>query len=151
MKFKLSIVALSCLVFSFNLKAQSVKDAEKEAVRTVIKETFKAMLAADTIALKKCFASNATLQIIQNKQDSVIVITRSGASFITNIGKQTPGSLDEKSTDEIILIDGELATAWAPYTFHLNGKFSHKGIDSFQFVKFKDGWKIQYLIYNMYQ
>ena len=50
-----------------------------------------------------------------------------------------------------IVKDRELASAWAPYTFHRNGQFSHKGIDSFQFVKLKEGWKIQYLIYNMYQ
>jgi hypothetical protein len=126
-------------------------DAEKEAVKHVIKQTFKAMLAADTLLLKSCFAPGAIMQVIQNQKDSVIVRTNRASDFITNIGKQQPGSLDERSFDEIIYIDHELASAWAPYTFHRNGQFSHKGIDSFQFVKLKDGWKIQYLIYNMYQ
>jgi hypothetical protein len=116
--------------------AQSVtasnNDAEKEAVKNVIKQTFKAMITADTVLLKSCFAPGAIMQVIQNR-------------------KQQPGSLDERTFDEIIYIDRELATAWAPYTFHRNGVFSHRGIDSFQFVKLKEGWKIQYLIYNMYQ
>jgi len=129
----------------------SNNDAEKEAVKNVIKQTFKAMITSDTVLLKTCFAPGAIMQVIQNQKDSVVVRTNKAADFIANIGKQQPGSLDERSFDEIIYIDRELATAWAAYTFHLNGKFSHRGIDSFQFVKLKEGWKIQYLIYNMYQ
>ena len=137
-----------------NVQTSSVttnNDPEKEAVLQVIKQTFKAMLTSDTVLLKSCFAPGAIMQVVQNQKDSVIVRTNRAADFIANIGKQQPGSLDERSFDEIIYIDREIATAWAPYTFHRNGVFSHKGIDSFQFVKLKDGWKIQYLIYNMYQ
>ena len=126
-------------------------DAEKAAVLHVIKQTFKAMLTADTVLLKSCFAPGAIMHVVQNQKDSVVVRTSRASDFIANIGKQQPGSLDERSFDEIIYIDREIATAWAPYTFHRNGVFSHKGIDSFQFVKLKDGWKIQYLMYNMYQ
>ena len=126
-------------------------DAEKAAVLHVIKQTFKAMLTADTVLLKSCFAPGAIMHVVQNQKDSVVIRTSRASDFIANIGKQQPGSLDERSFDEIIYIDREMATAWAPYTFHRNGVFSHKGIDSFQFVKLKDGWKIQYLMYNMYQ
>jgi hypothetical protein len=131
--------------------ATSNNDAEKVAVLNVIKQTFKAMLTADTVLLKSCFAPGAIMHVVQNQKDSVVVRTSKVADFVASIGKQKPGSLDERSFDEIIYIDRELASAWAPYTFHRNGQFSHKGIDSFQFVKLKDGWKIQYLIYNMYQ
>ena len=126
-------------------------DAEKEAVKNVIKQTFKAMITVDTVLLKSCFAPGAIMHVIQNQKDSVIVRTSRVADFVASIGKQQPGALDERSFDEIIYIDREIASAWAPYTFHRNGQFSHKGIDSFQFVKLKEGWKIQYLIYNMYQ
>ena len=131
--------------------ATSNNDAEKVAVLNVIKQTFKAMLTADTVLLKSCFAPGAIMHVVQNQKDSVVVRTSKVVDFVASIGKQQPGSLDERSFDEIIYIDREIASAWAPYTFHRNGQFSHKGIDSFQFVKLKDGWKIQYLIYNMYQ
>ena len=126
-------------------------DSEKEAVKNVIKQTFKAMITVDTVLLKSCFAPGAIMHVVQNQKDSVVVRTNKVSDFVARIGKQQPGSLDERSFDEIIYIDRELASAWAPYTFHRNGQFSHKGIDSFQFVKLKEGWKIQYLIYNMYQ
>lgn len=151
MKNKVLLFMAFAFCIQFTSKAQVTNDAEKEAVRAVIKTTFKAMLMGDTVLLKSCFSPNANLQIIQIQKDTVVVRTRTAAEFVTNIGKQAVGTLDEKSFDEIIYVDHELASAWAPYTFHLNGKFSHKGIDAFQFVKFKEGWKIQYLIYNMYQ
>jgi hypothetical protein len=151
----LSFVCLLAVQAMAQSKAPSAtmssnNDAEKEAVKNIIKQTFKAMITSDTVLLKSCFAPGAIMQVIQNQKDSVVVRTNKAADFIANIGKQQPGSLDERSFDEIIYIDRELASAWAPYTFHLNGKFSHRGIDSFQFVKLKEGWKIQYLIYNMY-
>lgn len=151
----LSFLCLLAVQASAQSNAQTTlapnNDIEKEAVKNVIKQTFKAMLAADTVLLKSCFAPGAIMHVVQNQKDSVIVRTSKVADFVASIGKQQPGALDERSFDEIIYIDRELASAWAPYTFHRNGQFSHKGIDSFQFVKLKDGWKIQYLIYNMYQ
>ncbi len=155
MKYLFLVLSFLCLL-AVQSSAQSGattsnNDAEKEAVKNVIKQTFKAMLAADTVLLKSCFAPGAIMHVVQNQKDSVVVRTSKVADFVASIGKQQPGSLDERSFDEIIYIDRELASAWAPYTFHRNGQFSHKGIDSFQFVKLKDGWKIQYLIYNMYQ
>jgi hypothetical protein len=151
----LSFLCLLAVQVSAQSNAQTTlapnNDIEKEAVKNVIKQTFKAMLAADTVLLKSCFAPGAIMHVVQNQKDSVIVRTSKVADFVASIGKQQPGALDERSFDEIIYIDRELASAWAPYTFHRNGQFSHKGIDSFQFVKLKDGWKIQYLIYNMYQ
>ena len=149
------IICFVCLL-AVQASAQSAatisnNDAEKEAVKNVIKQTFKAMLTADTVLLKSCFAPGAIMHVVQNQKDSVVVRTSKVVDFVASIGKQQPGALDERSFDEIIYIDRELASAWAPYTFHRNGQFSHKGIDSFQFVKLKDGWKIQYLIYNMYQ
>jgi hypothetical protein len=44
-----------------------------------------------------------------------------------------------------------MATVWTPYTFYYKGQYSHKGINSFQLVKLKEGWKIQYLIDTRYK
>lgn len=68
------------------------------------------MLTADTVLLKSCFAPGAIMHVVQNQKDSVIVRTSRATDFIANIGKQQPGSLDERSFDEIIYIDREIAT-----------------------------------------
>ncbi|MEM0542129.1 hypothetical protein WFZ85_05850 [Flavobacterium sp. j3] len=49
-----------------------------------------------------------------------------------------------------IQVDGEMAHAWTPYEFYVNGKFSHKGVNAF--TLFKDGsleasgWKIIHIV-----
>ena len=35
-----------------------------------------------------------------------------------------------------------VASVWAPYTFHLDGRVLHCGTDSFELLRGADGWKI---------
>jgi hypothetical protein len=67
-------------------------------------------------------------------------------AFIQSIGNQSKNVLDEQITFSSFHSDGVLATVVTPYKFFYNGNFSHCGVNSFQLVKFSDGWKIQYII-----
>jgi hypothetical protein len=48
-----------------------------------------------------------------------------------------------------VLIHGGLAVVWADYDFHLNGKFSHCGVDSVTLVTVSGAWKISGIAYTM--
>ena len=48
----------------------------------------------------------------------------------------------ERSWDETVLIQGNIAVVWTPYDFHIDGVFSHCGIDSFQLIKQDGQWLI---------
>jgi hypothetical protein len=69
------------------------------------------------------------------------------ADFVKRIA-ETPvdTQLDERILDYHIQIDGNLASVWTPYRFYVNENFSHCGVNSFQLVKMKEGWKIVYII-----
>lgn len=41
-----------------------------------------------------------------------------------------------------------LATVWAPYEFHVDGKLSHCGVDVVDLVKTAEGWKISAVTYT---
>lgn len=45
-----------------------------------------------------------------------------------------------------INIDGNLASAWTPYEFYVNGSFSHCGSNSFQLFKNNGNWEIIFLV-----
>ena len=124
--------------------------SEKE-VKQVIQNMFHAMLQADTTLLRTCFSDKVIFQTIVNKPDGAMVNTMSINDFIQSIGKQLPNALDERIEFGAIQVDPLMATVWTPYTFYFKGQFSHKGINSFQLVKFKEGWKIQYLIDTRYK
>jgi hypothetical protein len=111
---------------------------------------FRAMQQADTSLLKTCFSDHVIFQTILNKPEGALIKTESVNNFIQSIGKQTPNALDERIEFGAIQIDPLMATVWTPYTFYYKGQYSHKGVNSFQLVKLKEGWKIQYLIDTRY-
>jgi hypothetical protein len=126
-------------------------EASEKEIKQVIQNMFQAMLQADTTLLKTCFSDKVIFQTIVNKLEGVVIKTESINDFIQSIGKQTPNVLDERIEFGAIQVDPLMATVWTPYTFYLKGQYSHKGINSFQLVKFKEGWKIQYLIDTRYK
>jgi hypothetical protein len=154
---KKSILYIICILFTTQttLIAQtsnSVPSASSEKeVKQVIQNMFHAMLQADTTLLRTCFSDKVIFQTIVNKPEGAMVNTMSINDFIQSIGKQLPNALDERIEFGAIQVDPLMATVWTPYTFYLKGQYSHKGINSFQLVKFKEGWKIQYLIDTRYK
>lgn len=147
-----SIIYIFCILCGLynTSKAQSYNvvvsaDAEKE-VKQVIENMFIAMKQSDTALLKTCFSEKVIFQTIVNKPEGAMIKTESVQDFIQSIGKQTPNALDERIEFGSINIDPLMATVWTPYSFYYKGNYSHKGVNSFQLVKLREGWKIQYLI-----
>jgi hypothetical protein len=151
-KFLAALLILSITQYSSNaqsLNAAGSSDSEKE-VKQVIQNMFRAIQQADTSLLKTCFSDHVIFQTILNKPEGALIKTESVNNFIQSIGKQTPNVLDERIEFGAIQIDPLMATVWTPYTFYYKGQYSHKGVNSFQLVKLKEGWKIQYLIDTRY-
>ncbi len=154
---KKSIPYIICFLFAIqtNLTAQTtnttLSSASEKEVKQVIQNMFQAMLQADTSMLRTCFSDKVIFQTIVNKPEGAMINTVSINDFIQSIGKQTPNALDERIEFGAIQIDPLMATVWTPYSFYFKGQFSHKGVNSFQLVKFKEGWKIQYLIDTRYK
>jgi hypothetical protein len=123
---------------------------DEDQIKAVILKTFSAMKAVDTVALKSCFTTNALLNVSQLRPEGPIVREVPISKFVQSVLSRKQGDMDERVLSwGPILIDHEIATAWVPYEFYLNGKFSHKGVDVFLFVKTGNEFKIQTLLYNM--
>ncbi len=125
--------------------------SSEDEVKQVIQNMFRAMKQADTALLKTCFSDKVIFQTILNKPEGAVVNNQSVNDFLQSIGKQTANALDERIEFGSINIDPLMATVWTPYTFYYKGNYSHKGVNSFQLVKLKEGWKIQYLIDTRYK
>jgi hypothetical protein len=136
------IFAVSMLLMQSG-RSQTAEDSVKAAVN----QLFEGMKNVDANLIRNSFADSAIFQTIVNGQDGKISIrNESVAGFVTSIGKQTKGALDEQIQFESIKIDGDLASVWTPYKFYFSGKLSHCGANSFQLVRIKSQWKIQYII-----
>lgn len=137
------LIVLTIIIHSTNVTAQTSEDS----VKAVVNKMFAAMKNADAVALKSCFADSMILQTITtNKEGKLIIRNENPADFIDFISKELPGNADERISFETIKTDGLLAIAWTPYNFYYKGQFSHCGVNSFQLVRLKGDWKIQYII-----
>jgi len=57
--------------------------------------------------------------------------------------------LSERYWDEQLLISDHLAVFWAPYDFHIDGEFSHCGIDVLNLIKVDGVWKISHAMWTI--
>ncbi len=119
----------------------------EEEIKQVINTLFEGMRNADSAAVAPLFSSDCTMQTIAtDKSGNSVVKTDAVSRFVSSIGKNKPGVLDEQVVIETIKIDGPLAIVWTPYRFIYNGNFSHSGVNVFCLVNLGGKWKIQYII-----
>lgn len=132
-----------CLLVASQSQAQSTEDSVKAAVNLL----FEGMKNSDPATIQRSFSDSAVLQTIAiTAEGKVEVRNESVANFARSIGGRAKGSLDERIRFETVKIDADLASVWTPYEFWFNGKFSHCGVNSFQLVRIKGVWVIQYII-----
>lgn len=135
------------LLLAFIASPALAQTDEQAAVRATIDRMFDGMRKSDTTLFKSVFAPNVALQSVGKNKEGVIAVRQDAiAGFITSVSKQKPGALDERLSGYDINVDGELATAWTPYTFYYNGQKSHCGVNAFTLVKLNGAWKIQHII-----
>ncbi len=119
----------------------------EDSVKITIGKLFAAMKNSDSQAILNCFGDSAIMQtIIKEKNGDNQIKTEKVIEFAKVIAYMPKDAADERISFDMVKIDGALAIAWTPYKFYLNGKFSHCGVNSFQLVRMKGQWKIQYLI-----
>ena len=129
------------------LQMQALAQSDEQEVEAVIRSLFEGMKAKDTTAIAQVFAPTAIMQTIKVGAEGPEVAGNPVSDFLKGIGGMPATAvLDERILDYQIKIDGELASVWTPYLFYFNENFSHCGVNSFQLVRFAEGWKIVYII-----
>jgi len=140
---KKMMLCLVLLTTVYVTKAQTATDS----VKAVINGLFTSMRNADSAAIVNAFADNHTLQtLVRDKEGNILAKTDLATDFGRNIGRLPKNAADERIEFASIQIDGPLASVWTPYKFYFNGNFSHCGVNSFQLLRTKNGWKILYLV-----
>jgi hypothetical protein len=115
--------------------------SEEKAIIAVVDALFEGMRTKDTAAMRALFVPEA--RMVGLSRDGATVTANSIDGWITSIGRSAAGTeLRERTWAHEVRVDGSIAQAWMQYDFHIGERFSHCGVDAFDFVKVGDAWKI---------
>lgn len=117
--------------------------AEPDPVQTA-QSLFDIMAKHDAEAGKLLFTPEATLTSIREDGTRTILPVE---KWLTRIGTSKDALLERMWNPQVQQHEF-IAVVWANYDFHLNGKFHHCGVDSFNLVKTSAGWRIAGLTYT---
>jgi len=129
------------------LAAPAFCQTDKDDIKKTITTMFDAMRKGDSTLMRSTFADGIVFQGISSKKDGTVELKNENPdAFIKTVGTPHKEIYDERITWGDIKIDGPLASAWTPYKFYVGTKFSHCGVDFYQLMKTKTGWKIIYIV-----
>lgn len=111
---------------------------------TVVQGLFDAMSTHDVQAARGLFTSDAMLITLRPDGSAVSIPYE---KWLEHLGTSKDKWL-ERIWDTKVLEHGSIAVVWGDYDFHLNGNFSHCGVDSFDLVKTQAGWKIAGIMFT---
>ena len=117
---------------------------EERAVITAAQALFDAMENLDPEALRNSMVPDGFLLAVG--LETTRRTTRD--DFAARVADQTRPMI-ERMWDPEVLIDGPVATLWAPYDFYSALEFSHCGTDAFQLAKTQQGWKVVMVSYTV--
>lgn len=134
--------AALAVVLSVAPAAGQMPSADEDAVLQVVQDLFDGMREKDEGLLRGVWHPEARLQTAGvDGQGAPRLASTPVDGFVQGV-LSSEAHLDEVTFDEVVRIDGRLATAWVPYNLFVNGAFQHCGVDALQLILTGDGWKI---------
>lgn len=132
------------LLASFPLGLCAADSGEDNAILATVQRMFDGMAAHDGAMIRGAMTADARITPIRGDQPGAAVSVEQFAhSMETNQSR-----LLERMWAPKVMVRGHLASVWAEYDFHKDGKFTHCGIDAFLLFKTADGWKISSIAYT---
>jgi CubicO group peptidase (beta-lactamase class C family) len=113
---------------------------DESRVLAAIRTLSAAMTAGDASALRSVLDREARLVQTSSRSGAPVTETMSTAEFIERITSHRGPALRETTGKPEVRIADNLASAWAPYAFHIGDRLTHCGEDAFQLVRTDRGW-----------
>lgn len=139
-KLALSLILIFIPTLCSSANAQYAN--EEAAVLATMDNFFTALAASDRNGLEQTTIPGSlfiSASVDEDGNETVNTITRE--AFVNSLSNPASRRL-ERYWNPTVLVQENIAVFWAPYDFHVNGEFTHCGIDSFQLFKMDGVWLI---------
>jgi ketosteroid isomerase-like protein len=113
----------------------------QDTVRATVQEFFRTMTDRDSAGARRVLLDDGVYWRTRESGTEFITSKGTNAEYIERLG--TPGEkLLERMWQPTVQVHGRIAMLWTEYDFHVDGKFSHCGVDAFTLLRTDAGWKI---------
>ena len=117
---------------------------EDEPVLQVVEAALRAISDEDMVALTDLMMEGTVVWSVT--ADGVVRRTRAEEREM-----RIAEDFVERGFDPEVRRTGSLATVWIPYDFHVNGAWSHCGVDTFTLVRVEGAWRIAGMAWTVEQ
>lgn len=115
---------------------------EEIAVLAAVEQFFVTMTTKDSAGAHEVLDAAGDFVSVRWSEDGERFVRRSpNAAYLDGLEGQTETNL-ERMWESEVRVHGPIAMVWTPYDFHIDGQFSHCGVDAFQLLRTETGWKI---------
>jgi hypothetical protein len=129
--------------------AQARPDPERAAVMATVDAFFAAINSNDATSLNQLYLPETPIISRRKQADgSWTIRTRKSGEDSANAARETR-KFTELYWNPRLNIHQGIATFWAPYSFDIDGKRSHCGVDLITLIKADGSWKISFVSYTV--
>ncbi len=114
---------------------------DEKGALAAVDRMFEGMRTADSAMVRSVFASGARFAGVDGRATPPAVRFDSVDGWIGAIARSNR-RWNEQIYDVQVRVDGNIAQVWAPYTFYLDGKVSHCGINAIDLLNDGTGWRV---------
>lgn len=128
---------------------EPTEDERAEVVAT-LQRLFDALEAGDEALLRSVVDPSVVMHFSETRDGA----TTFGSSTLEGLAERITSSearLIERMWDPVVVVNGPMATIWAPYDFYAGAELSHCGVDAATLMRSPDGWKIVALSWTRMQ
>jgi hypothetical protein len=143
MRMHRALMLSSLLLLPAPARGQARPSLEDD-VRAVVRRMFDGMRAADSTQVRSVMALGVRFASIDARATPPGISYEPVDGWLAGVSKSAK-RWDERVFDVQVRVDGNMAQVWAPYTFYLDGKIRHCGVDAIELLLDGGGWKITQL------
>lgn len=133
---------IAAIALLFTALPAAAKPDETKAVLAAVDRFLAAVNADDPAALAASqHSSGMTYAVIYGPDGKITVRPRSNAEWVERSGKSGK-KYQETYWSPKVTIHRDMAVFWAPYSFDIDGKRSHCGVDVFNLIRIDGTWKV---------
>ena len=141
------ILSISLLLITSQLSNAQQSHPEYAVVKQLIDRFFESINTGNGELLASLEVEGA--QILNIREEVVGEYEFVQRNWFTAENFSAGNQLTERYWGEELLVSDMLAVFWAPYDFHIDGEFSHCGIDVLNLIKIDGEWKIGHAMWTI--